>query len=203
MAKVNGPLFSLQASGKLANAIVYSVWKGIPYVREYVVPSNPNSLGQRNTRSATSFFSKYWKSLIQADKDSWIAAANAANFSPFNAYMKAGLQALAAGFAPSDNSTEARTGPSQTATPTALVISAGVLTGSVVLDGPETNELAIAIQVKETGAPAFAAGKNVVLYVSARGGTAKVVNVTGFDPAKTYDTGIYVTTQSGGVGNLV
>lgn len=46
MAKVKGPLFSLEASGALAKTIVFSIWKGRPYVRELVNPSNPSSAGQ-------------------------------------------------------------------------------------------------------------------------------------------------------------
>ncbi len=50
MAKVNGPLFSLGASGKLANSLVYMSWKGIDDVRTYVVPANPKSAGQQQQR---------------------------------------------------------------------------------------------------------------------------------------------------------
>ena len=51
MAKANAPLFSLKASGKLGDALVYFNWKGINCVRSYVIPANPQStaqLAQRN-----------------------------------------------------------------------------------------------------------------------------------------------------------
>jgi len=41
MAKVNAPLFSFNASGKLANSLVYFAWKGLDVVRSYIVPANP------------------------------------------------------------------------------------------------------------------------------------------------------------------
>ena len=50
MAKVNAPLFSFNASGKLANSLVYFGWKGLDVVRSYVVPSNPRSAAQTTQR---------------------------------------------------------------------------------------------------------------------------------------------------------
>ncbi len=50
MAKVNAPLFSFNAAGKLANALVYFCWKGIDCVRSYVIPSNPKTTAQNTQR---------------------------------------------------------------------------------------------------------------------------------------------------------
>lgn len=50
MAKLKGPLFSLGASQKLGNALVYFGWKGLDVVREYVIPSNPRTAGQTTQR---------------------------------------------------------------------------------------------------------------------------------------------------------
>jgi len=50
MAKVNAPLFSFNAAGKLANALVYFGWKGLDCVRSYVIPSNPKTAGQTTQR---------------------------------------------------------------------------------------------------------------------------------------------------------
>lgn len=43
MAKLKAPLMSMGASGKLAGALVFFPWKGLNCVREYVVPSNPDT----------------------------------------------------------------------------------------------------------------------------------------------------------------
>lgn len=51
MAKVTGPLYSMSASGKLADAMVYFGWKGINVVRGWVKPSNPQSAAQGNQRT--------------------------------------------------------------------------------------------------------------------------------------------------------
>lgn len=50
MAKVTGPLMSMSASGKIADAIVFGAWKGVNYVRQYVIPANPQSTGQGDQR---------------------------------------------------------------------------------------------------------------------------------------------------------
>ena len=50
MAKVTGPLFSMSASGKIGDAMVFFGWKGINVVRGFVIPSNPQSAGQGDQR---------------------------------------------------------------------------------------------------------------------------------------------------------
>lgn len=50
MAKTQGPLFSVSASGKFADALVYFTWKGVNVVRQWVIPTNKMSLGQGDTR---------------------------------------------------------------------------------------------------------------------------------------------------------
>lgn len=50
MAKVTAPLFSLGASGKIGDAIVYFTWKGRNVVRQFLIPSNPQSTDQGDRR---------------------------------------------------------------------------------------------------------------------------------------------------------
>ena len=51
MAKVSGPFpMSMSASGKVGNAIVFSIWKGTAYVRQWLKPSNPMTAHQGNQR---------------------------------------------------------------------------------------------------------------------------------------------------------
>lgn len=52
MAKVSGPLMSMSASGGFAGTLVFAGWKGRPYVRQLVVPSNPHSQPQEDSRNA-------------------------------------------------------------------------------------------------------------------------------------------------------
>ncbi len=50
MAKVTGPLYSISASGKIANSMVFFPWKGLAVVRSWVIPANPQTGTQGNTR---------------------------------------------------------------------------------------------------------------------------------------------------------
>lgn len=49
-AKVSGPLFSLEARGKIGDAVVYFPWKGLHVVRQWLVPTNPQSALQGTQR---------------------------------------------------------------------------------------------------------------------------------------------------------
>jgi len=64
MAKVTAPLLSLGASGKIANTLVASVWKGIPYMRQYVVPANPQTTDQVAHRNAFTAAVAAWRNYI-------------------------------------------------------------------------------------------------------------------------------------------
>lgn len=52
MAKVTGPLFSVDASGRYAGSLVFAKWKGRNYVRQLVIPSNPMSADQETARNS-------------------------------------------------------------------------------------------------------------------------------------------------------
>lgn len=52
MAKVINPLFSQQASGKFANTVVFSNTLGRNLARVLVIPANPQTQGQQDTRNA-------------------------------------------------------------------------------------------------------------------------------------------------------
>lgn len=87
MVKVQAPMLSLGASGSLAGALVFSKWKGRPYVRELVKPSNPKSGGQVGIRSMMSFLSKQWTNVSSANQVTWQDRADAKVISTFNAYI--------------------------------------------------------------------------------------------------------------------
>lgn len=52
MAIVSGPLMSLDARGKFANALVFTAWKGRSVVRQLVTPANPHAAEQVIARNA-------------------------------------------------------------------------------------------------------------------------------------------------------
>jgi len=87
MAVVKGPLFSVGASGQIAGAIVYSNWKGRPYVRQHAVPANPKSGGQVGVRVMMKFLTQYWTEMSAIQKADWETRAALTNISPFNAFV--------------------------------------------------------------------------------------------------------------------
>lgn len=52
MAKVKGALFSMDASGKFGDALVFTKWKGRQVCRQLVTPSNPQTANQVEVRNA-------------------------------------------------------------------------------------------------------------------------------------------------------
>jgi len=61
MAKVEGPLFSLEARGKVGNSIVFFPWKGRHVVRQWLKPTNPKSTVQGHIRAALKAIGKWVK----------------------------------------------------------------------------------------------------------------------------------------------
>jgi hypothetical protein len=58
MAKVDGPLLSIEARGKIADAIVFFPWKGRHVVRQWLKPTNPKSTLQGYVRVAMKLIAK-------------------------------------------------------------------------------------------------------------------------------------------------
>lgn len=61
MAKPTAPLLSFGASGTIADTLVYSKWKGRPYVRRHVIPANPQTTAQTLTRDIFRNMNSVWK----------------------------------------------------------------------------------------------------------------------------------------------
>jgi hypothetical protein len=80
------------ASGKLGGAMVFSKWKGRPYVRELVKPANPRSGGQISMRAMLKFLSQEWAGLGSTPKGTWQTPADAKVISPFNAFVSSGTK---------------------------------------------------------------------------------------------------------------
>lgn len=87
MALLKAPALSLEASGKLGNAIVFSKWKGRAYARSLVTPSNPKSGGQVGMRAMFKFLSQDWANIGAVAQATWEERADQKIVSPFNAFM--------------------------------------------------------------------------------------------------------------------
>ncbi len=86
MAIVKGPAMSLDASGSLAGAVVFSKWKGRNYIRQLVTPANPKSGAQTGFRASMKFLAQNWAGLTAAEQATWLARATDGIYSNFNAF---------------------------------------------------------------------------------------------------------------------
>lgn len=75
MAKLTGPLMSLGASQSIGKTLVFSRWRGIQYARQHVIPSNPQSAAQTNTRNIWKTLSDIYTRAPAIMQEPWDASA--------------------------------------------------------------------------------------------------------------------------------
>jgi hypothetical protein len=85
LARVTSPLFSFDARGKLGDSIVYSIWKGRNYVRQYVAHNSSDTANQQTIRSYFKNASDAWK--LAANQAAWDTYAEGKCMSGRNAYI--------------------------------------------------------------------------------------------------------------------
>lgn len=88
MSRVTAPLLSFGASGQIASTQVYGSWKGRPYVRRYVVPSNPQSSEQTLTRNTFRWLNNVFRYMPAGALGAWEAYGDANRFTARNGFMK-------------------------------------------------------------------------------------------------------------------
>ena len=94
MARVTGPLLSLGGSGQIASTQVYATWKGRPYVRRYVIPSNPQSSEQTLTRNTFGWLQNVWRYMPTGGLSAWNQYATNSRFTATNGFIKQNLPQL-------------------------------------------------------------------------------------------------------------
>jgi len=94
MAKVTGPLLSLGGSGSIAKTQVYSKWKGRPYVRRHVIPSNPDTAEQQLTRNLFTWLNNVWKNSPAGLTDPWDLYATGQVLTGRNAFVGQNIKAM-------------------------------------------------------------------------------------------------------------
>ena len=124
MARVSGPLHSDTASGTFAKSMTFSHWKGRPYVRECVTPSNPRFPKQVGVRAMMGFLAKAWATIGASPKASWLEAATARGISAFNEFVGQNLKRWQNWQAPTKTSPAAESS-------SANVVTTQTLTGGV------------------------------------------------------------------------
>lgn len=88
MATTKAPLFGLDASGTLADSIVFSKWKGRTYVRRHAVPSNPRTPLQVGMRSVFKYITQAFAGLTANEKAAWLPLATPDNITELNAQVR-------------------------------------------------------------------------------------------------------------------
>jgi len=91
MARLTGPLFSLDARGSLWHTVVYSAWKGLNYARMRVTPYNPKSAYQQGIRDTLTWGVLYFTKgdyVADAQKTWWNTYAEGTNMSGINRFMR-------------------------------------------------------------------------------------------------------------------
>lgn len=94
MARTTAPLLSFGASGAIAKTQVYAQWKGRPYARRYVIPSNPNSVGQQETRSTFKTLVQIFKRAPANMYAAFAAYGQISQFTAANGFVKQNLSML-------------------------------------------------------------------------------------------------------------
>lgn len=107
MAGVRGPLFGFDASGAIANTLVWSKWKGRPYVRQLVIPSNPDTIFQRGVRAVFGFCARNFAALSDPNKALWQDVADTRQITALNAMISDAQNQRATGGGPRQNPTTA------------------------------------------------------------------------------------------------
>lgn len=64
MALVEGPLFSLEARGKIGDVMVHFPWKGRNVVRKWLKPTNPRDIDQKIIRQKLAAYGKCLAAMI-------------------------------------------------------------------------------------------------------------------------------------------
>lgn len=91
MVKLKGPGQATGASGTLADTLVFSNWKGTPYLKTHTKPKQPRSHNQIAMRAILRFLSEQWKNVPAIEQAKWQTLARRTTISPFNAYQQLNL----------------------------------------------------------------------------------------------------------------
>jgi len=194
MVKLNGPMFSLGASGTLGKAITFASWKGRAYARGTVIPANPKAEKQLSVRAMMTFLSQNWTAISPGDKATWQDQADANVMSTFNAYIAANLATWRnfQGISQTSPFTRAQT----TIVPGAASATNGVRMITVTMPVTVTNSGWAVLFFRKKAAPVTQAFDNLV-HVGLVDGVNDIVFVdTPLDPA-TYHYNFYCASVDG------
>lgn len=94
MAKTTAPLLSFSAAGQIGKTQVYAKWRGRNYVRRHVVPFNPQTTDQTQTRTVFSFLNAVYKVAPSLETAPWEAYASGKPLIGRNQFVKTNLPGM-------------------------------------------------------------------------------------------------------------
>lgn len=94
MAKTTGGLLSFGASGTIGKLMTFGTWRGQPYVRQRVIPANPQSTAQTLTRNIFANMNTRWKQGGPLMRAPWDRYAVGQKLVGRNKYMGMNLAAM-------------------------------------------------------------------------------------------------------------
>lgn len=199
MARVTGPLMSIDASGTLGKTLTFAKWKGRNYVRERVIPANPKSALQTGVRSMMSFLSQMWQGIAALDKATWDTLAETKAISAFNAYVSENLTRWQNFFSPTEAFPAAEASTPLTITTQTLTGAAGYATVELTPSGAsDIWGLLIFRDTAEITAPSWA---NCIAVIEADGANP-VTHVDSPLAAGTYHYRSAVINTDGVIGTV-
>ncbi len=161
MAKVKGPLMSMEASGTVAGSIVFSSNRGRQYVRQHVIPHNPQSPAQTGVRVSMKGLVALYQSNKTAIDSAFHTRAVQLNISQFNAFTGFNQKRRSEGKYAANSTTPSDAAPSANASSLGQVVSGRYVTltwtDSVSADA-WTNMLYRKLGADPTGAPSELVG---------------------------------------------
>lgn len=123
MAKTNGPLFSLEASGTIGKAITYGKNKGRNFVRVRVTPANPQTAAQTGVRSNFAGLVLLWKANTAALESAFNTIATQKQISAFNAFIGFNQKRLSQDKGPAETPSPTEAAPFNNASGLAAAVS--------------------------------------------------------------------------------
>lgn len=94
MARIRGPLLSISAQGQIGKTLVSGSWRGVPYMRQYVVPANPRTTAQTNQRDMFGSLDGMYKRMLALAQAPFDAGAKGKPLTARNLFLSANLKAL-------------------------------------------------------------------------------------------------------------
>lgn len=89
MVKLKAPSVSTQASGAIADTLVYSKTKKTAYLKKHSKPKNPKTPKQVATRAMITFLANNWRQLSTPQQDTWDDEAVRKQIGPYHAFIAA------------------------------------------------------------------------------------------------------------------